>query len=163
MNDALPPPRRRSRLLIVSLCVNAALIAFLSLILWRAAHIDRTIGSGGPLAPKSIIFEFPSRSAAIDAVIAAHAQKEAALRKAAIDARRALVRVIAAPDYTADAMRKASTAVSAADAALEAESVAMSDDALTTLSPDERKTLVERLKRRNRSWLWRTFHPRGRM
>jgi Spy/CpxP family protein refolding chaperone len=163
MDDALPQPRRRSLALIVSLCVNVALIAFIALVLWRGAHIDRSVGAGGPLAPKSILAEFPGRTAAIDAVIAAHREKETALRAAAVEARRALGHVVASPAYTPEAMHKAFAAIAAADAALEADAVAMSDESLAALSPGERKTLVERLKRRNRSWLWRTFHQRDRL
>jgi uncharacterized membrane protein len=164
MDDALPPPRRRSRLLIVSLCVNVALLAFITLVLWRAAHVDHSIGGGpSPLAPKAVIAEFPGRTEAIQAVIAAHTQKIFALRAASAQSRREAGRVLEAPDYSPATMRKALAAIAAADAALEVESVAMSADSLATLTPAERRTLVEHLKRRNRSWLYRTFHQGGRM
>jgi len=164
MDDTLPPPRRRSWLLIASLCVNLALIAFIAVALWRLAHIDRSVGAGvSPLAPKHVIADFPGHAGAIDAVIEAHRAKIEALRAAAVSTRIASVKLLAAPDYTPQKMQAALAAVAKADAALEAEDVRMAADSLATLSPDERKTLVDRLKRRNRSWLYKTFHPRGRM
>jgi uncharacterized membrane protein len=164
MDDVLPPPRRRSWLLIASLCVNVALIAFVAVALWRVAHVDRSIGAGvSPLAPKHVIAEFPGRAGAIQAVIEAHRAKIVTLRAATVSTRLAAAMLLASPDYTPATMQDAMAAIAKADAALEAEDVRMATDGLSTLSPDERKTLVERLKRRNRSWFYKTFHPRGRM
>ena len=161
MDDTLPPPRRRSRLLIVSLCVNVALIAFVAVILWRAAHVDRSVGAGfSPLAPKSVAAEFSGRAGAIGAAIEAHRAKVLALRAASQSARRDAFKLLASEAYTPQKMQAALAAIAKADAALEAEDIQMSADSLATLSSDERKQFVERLKRRNKSWLYRTFHQR---
>jgi uncharacterized membrane protein len=161
MDDKLPPPRRRSRLLIVSLCVNVALIAFIAVVLWRAAHVDRSVGAGiSPLAPKSVAAEFSGRAAAIGAAIDAHRAKILALRATSASTRHEAFALLASDAYTPQKMQAALAAIARADAALEAEDVQMAADGLATLSPDERKTFVEHIKRRDRSWLYRTFHQR---
>jgi uncharacterized membrane protein len=161
MDDALPPPRRRSRLLIISLCVNVALLAFIAVVLWRAAHVDHSVGAGiSPLAPKSVAAEFSNRAGAIGAAIDAHRAKILTLRAASVATRRDAFALLGSDDYTPQKMQAALAAIAKADAALEAEDIRMSADSLAILSPDERKTFVERLKRRNASWLYRTFHQR---
>ena len=116
-----------------------------------------------PLAPKPVIAEFPDRQAAIQSVIDTHTVRITALRLASAHARRDMFRLMVSPDYSPVKMRAALAAVATADAALEAESVAMAADSLSTLSPAQRQALAETLRKRNRSWLYRTFKPRGRM
>jgi uncharacterized membrane protein len=154
-------PRRPSVLLIVSLCLNIVLIPVIAVIIFRAAYHVNTIGSGGILAPRSVMAEAPAESDRIAAIIAGHEAKIRALRASAAGARREAFRVLAAPDYTPDKFRQALAAVADADSALERENIAMMAESLTTLTPKERETLVAHAKGRGRFWLWRAFRPRS--
>jgi len=162
MTDTLPPaPRsRRSWLLIVSLCLNIALIPVIGAVVVRAMHRDVQIGSGGILAPRSLINAFPSEGGKIQKVIAAHTPTIRERRHASVQTRIQAWQVLGASDYTPDKMAKALDAIHAADTALEGESLAMMNDSLAALTPDERMALVEKIRKRNRSWLVRMFRPK---
>ena len=163
MSEPVPPPRRRvSWLLIVSLCLNIALVPVIAAVVLRALHRDSEIGSGGVLAPLSVAAAIPDERVRIQKIVAAHAPKIVALRQQAALARRNAFNMLAAPDYTPEKLVAALAAVHAADGALEAESIAMMGDSLATLSPAERQAMVEKVRKRNRSWLFRMFRPRGR-
>lgn len=158
----LPPPRpRRSWLLIVSLCLNIALVPVIAAVVIRATHRDVQIGSGGVLAPRTLMTAFPSDAGKIQKVIDAHTPRIRALRRGSIDARRDAFRMLDAPGYTPEKMAKALDAVHDADTALEGESIAMMNDSLATLSPEERGALAEKVRKRNRSWLFRMFRPKA--
>jgi len=164
MTDAAPTPPpaprpRRSWLLIVSLCLNIALVPVIAAVVVRAMHRDVQIGSGGILAPRSLIAAFPNEAGRIQKVIDAHTPKNRELRRASVQARRDAWLLLGSPGYTADAMAKALEAVHAADTALEGESVSMMSDGLAVLTPGERAAVVEKIRRRNRSWLFRMFRP----
>ena len=154
------PPRRRSWLLIVSLCLNIALVPVIAAVVIRALHIDTEIGSGGVLAPRSLMAALPDQSAHIQKVIDAHTPKIRALRRESVRTRLDAFDLLASPGYTPDKMAAALSAVTAADGALERESVAMLGDTFAVLTPAERQAIVERVRRRNRSWLFRMFRPR---
>jgi len=158
MDEAKP---RRNWLLIVSLCLNVALIGGIAVVAWRVAHFDLFTGSGGPLAPRTVMAQFPDREPAIEKIIAAHQARLADLRHSAATARRDVFRLFASPDYTPERMASALDAVATADVAIEREAVVMENESLATLSPAQRQTLVERVKARNRSWLFRMFRRQG--
>ena len=161
MSDATPQPRRRrSWLLIVSLCLNIALVPVIAAVVIRALHRDTTIGSGGVLAPRSVQAAIPDERANIQKVIDAHGVRITELRAASVQARRQAFAALAAPSYTPAKMATALAAVTAADTALETESVAMMGDSLATLTPAERSAMVEKVRKRNRFWLWRMLRPR---
>lgn len=155
MDDALPPPRRRRNwLLIVSLCANVALIAFVAVALYRAGHM----APGGPLGPVALSEEFPQARPALQHVVDAHAAKIAVLRATALQARHDAFYTIAGPAYSPQKMRAALAAVAAADRAVEDDDIAAAGEALAALTPQERQMLVDRVKRRSRFWLWRESH-----
>jgi len=161
MTDAAPAPRpRRSWLLIVSLCLNIALIPVVGAVVLRAMHRDVQIGSGGVLAPRLLMNAFPAEAGRIQKVVSAHTPKIKDLRHGSVQARLGAWQLLDSPNYTPDRMAKALEAVHAADTALEGESIAMMNDSLATLSPAERGALVEKVRRRNRSWLFRMFRPK---
>src|SRR3569832_801836 len=163
MTDTPPPapPRpRRSWLLIVSLCLNIALIPVIGAVVVRALHRDVQVGSGGILAPRSLISAFPSESGRIQKVIDAHTPKIKDLRHGSLQTRREAWEILGSPGYAPDKMSKALDAVHDADAALESESIAMMADSIAVLTPAERGALVEKIRKRNRSWLFRMFRPR---
>jgi uncharacterized membrane protein len=154
-------PRRRNWLLILSLCFNVVLVALIVTAVLRAPQRPPAIGSGGVLAPRSIMAALPDAAGPVQKVIDAHTPKIKALRQAAGRARRAAFRELAAPDYTPQKLTAALEVVRTADSALEAESIAMMRDSLATLSPQDRQTMVERVKARNRSWWFHLFRPRA--
>lgn len=159
MNEATPK-RRVSWLLIVSLCLNIALVPVIAAVMIRALHRDTTIGSGGVLAPRSVQAAIPDERANIQKVIDAHSARITTLRAASVNARRQAFAALAAPDYTPAKMATALAAITTADTALETESVAMMGDSLATLTPAERSAMVEKVRKRNRFWLWRMLRPR---
>ena len=162
MTDTPPPvPRpRRNWLLIVSLCLNIALIPVIGAVVVRALHRDVQVGSGGILAPRSLMNAFPAEGGKIQKVIAAHTPTIKTLRRASVQTRVKAWQLLGSSDYTPNAMAKALDAIHTADTALEGESLAMMNDSLATLTPDERTALVEKIRKRNRSWLFRMFRPK---
>jgi uncharacterized membrane protein len=161
MNDTTVPRRRRSWLLIVSLCLNVALLALIAVTIWRVTHLDTRIGSGGLLAPRSILAAAPDAEPAIEAVIDAHTAKLKVLHAASAAARRDAFHLLTAPDYTPAKMAAALDAVARADAALEAENIAMEADSIAKLTPGERTRVADHVKRRLGGWFFRQFR-RGR-
>jgi uncharacterized membrane protein len=159
---AAPPKRRVNWLLIVSLCLNIALVPVIAAVVIRALHRDTAIGSGGILAPRSLMAALPDERVHIQKIIDAHSAKILSLRQASVRARLAAFEVLGAPGYTPQKLSAALDAVTVADTALETESVAMMSQSLATLTPAERQAMVEKVKKRNRSWLFRMFRPRGR-
>jgi Spy/CpxP family protein refolding chaperone len=161
MSDAIPAqPRRRSVLLIVSLCLNVILIPVIAVVMYHAAHRGNEIGSGGALSPRSVISAVPGERDRIETIITTHTPKVRALRAASAHARREAFATLLAPDYTAEKFRAALDAVANADSALERENIAMMAESLATLTAQERETMVSRTKMRNRFWLRRLFQTR---
>ncbi|MEI9988908.1 MAG: periplasmic heavy metal sensor [Rhizomicrobium sp.] len=146
---------RRKWLLIVSLCLNVALIAGIAVVAWRIAHFDIAAGGGGPMSPRAVMAEFPDREGAIQRIVAAHRARIADLRRAAAQARREVFGAFAAPDYTLRKMAASLDAMAAADAAVEREAVALAGESLATLSPAQRQAMADRLKARDHSWFFR--------
>lgn len=156
------PRRKRSWLLIVSLLLNAVLIALIAGTLWRVAHRDVSVGAGGGmLSPRAVQHEFPTARDRVQKIIAAHAATIKKLRAESIRTRRAAFDVLASRDYTPEKFAKALDAVRAADSALEAESITLMGEGLATLSPEERAALVEKVRKRDGYWLFRMFRPKA--
>ena len=161
MSQAAPPTsRRRSVLLIVSLCLNLLLVPVVAVVIYHAAHRGYEIGSGGVLAPHTVMRAVPEKQAQIEAVVAAHTPKIRTLRAASVRARRDAFRALSSPDYTPEKFRQSLAAVASADAALERENLAMMSESLATLTPSERDTVVARTRARSRFWLWHLFQSR---
>ena len=162
MDQQVTPKRRVSWLLIVSLCLNIALVPVVAAVVIRALHRDTEVGSGGVLAPRSLIAALPDERVHIQKIIDVHTAKILELRKNSMFARRQAFDVLASSDYTPARMEAALAAVTVADAALETESVGMLNQSLAVLTPVERQAIVEKVRKRNRSWLFRMFRPRRR-
>jgi uncharacterized membrane protein len=157
-----PPSRRRvSWLLLVSLCINIVLILVFVGVMYRALHRETTIGSGGLLAPRSLMTSLPDERFKLQKIIANHTPAITTLRAASFRTRREALDVLGSPDYTPDKLTTALHAVTTADSALETESVAMLGESLAVLTPAERSAIVEKVRKRNRSWLFRMFKPKG--
>src|SRR5258708_35117639 len=162
MSEATPvPQRRRSVLLIVSLCLNIVLIPIIAAVVIRAAHRDGVVGAGGVLAPRSVMAAVPGERDRIQAIIDRHAPRVISLRSVSAQARREAFMKLAAPDFTQAAFLKSLSTVQNADNALEHENIAMMAESLAVLTPVERQAMVTRTKARNRSWFWRMLRPRS--
>jgi uncharacterized membrane protein len=161
MEQSKSPPRRRNIALIVSLCLNIVLLPVLAAVVIRAMHRDTAIGAGGVLAPRSVMAAIPAEQATIQKVIDAHGAKLRALRLQSLRMRKEAFAVFAAPDYTPEKFAAALNRVHDADSALEAESITMMAQSLAVLTPEERRAMADRVKQRNRSWLFRMFRPRA--
>ena len=160
MSDT-PAPRSRSILLIVSLCLNIALVPIFAVVIYRAAHRVPEIGAGGVLAPRTVMEAVPAERDRIQAIIDAHTPKIRALRTAALRARRDAFQALGTADFSPDLFNKALADVSTADSALERENIGMMSESLAALTPAERQEMVVRTKARNRSWFWRMFGRRA--
>jgi hypothetical protein len=81
-------------------------------------------------------------------------------RQAARRARLAAFRVFAGQDYSPESFAAALDQVHAADNKLEEEAIGLSRDVITSLTPDQRKTIVERIRTgANRPWWRRLLGP----
>jgi uncharacterized membrane protein len=152
-----PKSRGRSVLLIVSLCLNVALIA---MIVAGIANAIRMAGHPkGMLAPQALLAAAStSERPQIQAVIDAHAARVKELEKAEFTARRAALEVFAQPNLNADEFKKALDAVNAADDAVREEQIAVMDEAATKLSASERAAMTEKAHRRIHWWLGMRRH-----
>jgi uncharacterized membrane protein len=159
MSDTIAPPQRRNTLLIVSLCLNAALIVIVAAGLWRAAH--PLAAQRGILSPYGLMREVPAERDRIQAILESHSAELRSLRAASGDARLKAVDSLDAPDYALAKFEAALKAVGTADAALEDKLIDTMNESFAVLSPAERKAVADSIKRRNRSWLFQTFRNRA--
>lgn len=160
MSQVTPPlkPRRAANiLLIVSLCLNIALLPVIAAVVLRAVHRAGEIGAGGILAPRSVMTAIPAEAPQIQKIIDAHTPKIRALRAASVRTRTDAFAALAGSNYSADKFSSALERVATADSALERESIAMMADGLAVLTPAERQAMVKKIQKRNRSWFWRMF------
>src|SRR6185437_1215242 len=124
-----PPRPWRNVLLVLSLCLNVALLAILGVGAVRlAAAAGRApfIGQpAGPLAPGQVMRSLsPERRGAVQAVVRRHRPELLRLRRAARDARQETFGVFAAPGFDNAAFAAALDRVRDADGALEDEAIA---------------------------------------
>lgn len=152
------PSRTRSTLLVMSLCLNAGLIA---LILVGLGRFGPVFMPPGAMAPVQIARDLPDAGRQkVLGVIAEHRDALREKRRAARAARLAVFQVITAPTYVAGDLSHALDQVRAADASLEEESIAQQRDVINALTPDERKLVSDRVReRRNRPWWRRLLRP----
>ena len=159
MSETFAPPKQRNELLIVSLCINVALIVIILACFWRTLYPLAT--SRGILSPYGLMREVPAERERIQAILDSHTAELRALRAASGDARVKAVESLDAPDYTPAKFEAALKAVGAADAALEAKLVDTMNESFAVLSPAERKSVADSIRRRNRTWMSQTFRNRA--
>ena len=144
---------RRSVLLIVSLCLNVALVVMIVAGILNAIH--RQPPRGNPLGPDALKEDAaPAERAKIDAIVAAHAGKIQELRKADWAARRTAFKIFAAPNFDPAAFSNALGKAQDADDSLRREMSAVSAQAAAQLSPSERQAVAQKARRR---FMWRRF------
>ena len=154
-----PPRPWRNVLLVLSLCLNVALLAILGVGAVRlAAAAGRApfIGQpAGPLAPGQVMRSLsPERRGAVQAVVRRHRPELLRLRRAARDARQETFGVFAAPGFDNAAFAAALDRVRDADGALEDEAIAQARDIVAALTPAERQKVIADRPRPRRSF-WR--------
>jgi uncharacterized membrane protein len=156
------PSRGRTILLVASLCLNLLLIALIVVGLSRAVQGGFIAQPGGQLAPGQIARGLsPEGQAKVRGIIAEHRDAIREARQGARRARLSAFRIFASPDYTPDAFTTALEQVRAADSRLEEEAILMLKDTINNLTPDERKTIVTRVRTgANRPW-WRRWFIRA--
>jgi uncharacterized membrane protein len=155
MSDPAPAySRTRTTLMVMSLCLNVGLIALILVGIGRVG--TSFIAQPGVMAPAQIARGLPpkQREKILD-IVAAHRDAMRERRQAARRARLEAFRIFAAPDYSAGDFTRALDAVRVADAALEEEAVALQQDVVNTLTPEERKLIAERAQARRDRPAWR--------
>ena len=159
--DPSKAARGRSILLVGSLCLNVLLVGVIVAGVGRVVQGGFIAQPGGPLAPGQIMRSLPPDEAA--KVRALQRQHQPALRQARQGARKARLaafRVFAGSDFSPANFAAALEDVRAADGKLEEEAIALSRDVIGSLTPDERKTIVERIRTgANRVWWRRLLRP----
>lgn len=156
--DEVARARTRTALLVMSLCLNAGLIA---LILVGIGRMGARFGPPpGMMAPRQIARGLPPQQREkIRGIVRAHRPAMQARRQAARRARLAAFRVFASPDYTASGFARALDQVRTADAALESQAISLQRDVVDALTPAERTRIARRVAAmRNRS-LRRSLRP----
>lgn len=137
----------RSVLLVMSLCLNVALLAILGVGVVRFTAVARRAPfiaqPAGPLAPGQVMRSLtPERRAAVQAVMRRHRSELARLRRAARDARQETFQVFAAPGFDNAAFAAALDRVRDADGNLEDEAIAQARDIVAALTPQERQKVI---------------------
>jgi uncharacterized membrane protein len=158
MADAAPSrtmsPRTRATLMVMSLCLNVGLIAFILVGIGRVSQ--GLIAGPGVMGPAQIARELPDAGRLkVTGIMTEHQDALAEKRLAARIARQRVFRALIAPNYLPDNFARALDQVRAADAALEEESVAQQSDVINALTPDERQLIVSRILGRRRPQWWR--------
>lgn len=155
MADPAPAQSRtRTALMVMSLCLNVGLIALILVGIGRVGN--RFIAQPGIMAPAQIArFLLPPQQEKVGDIVAAHRDALRERRQAARQARLEAFRIFAAPDYSSGDFTRALDSVRTADAALEEEAVALQQDVVNILTPDERKMIAERIKARRERPAWR--------
>ena len=159
MSDPVITPKRQpSVLLIVSLCLNLALIGLIAITVMRGGmhrferHEDKL-----SLSAQSLMRMVPAEQTKIQAIIDAHRPKMRELRHQAMLARGEAFQFLEAKDFRADDFAKSLASDDAADAALEAETMTMTAQAVAVLTPRERADIAAKVQKPDRAGLRRFF------
>ena len=148
MSDPAVMPERRgpSVLLIVSLCVNAALIGLIAITFLRGFPPPREQKNAG-LSPMALIRMVPAEETRIRAIMDKHHAAVRELRQNSLQARSELFGRISAPEFDRAAFEKALGDVQASDTALEAETMKVTAESLEALTPAERRSVAEQVRK----------------
>jgi uncharacterized membrane protein len=155
------PRQGPSILLIVSLCLNVALIGLIGIGLVRyGVRSFEPHPAGGALNAQMLMRMFPAEQAKLEAIAQAHRPKLRALRLARNQARADAFQVLSAPIFDGGALAKSLAAIQAADAAFETEQAKETVESVAALTPAERQSVAEKLPKPNKAWLRRAFRRR---
>jgi uncharacterized membrane protein len=153
-------PRRRSVPLIISLCLNVALIAMVAV---GIANGIRHARHGREFLSPQILMAAasPAERARIQSIVDAHADKVRALKKADAAARLAALKQFESPQFDRAEFAKAIDAVHKADDALRQELTDVTEESVLQLSPAERQAVAAKAKRRMEWWRFLRGHHNG--
>ncbi len=149
-----PPPRRSNVVLIVSLCLNVALIGMITIGIVNAIRFRTRMHLPGPLAPQALMHEASSAERAkIQSVIDAHLARFRELRLEAMEARMAAFHAFTDPGFSVSNFENALERVHQADSAVQDEAIKITAESAAQLSPAERKAVADKIRaRRRRGW-----------
>lgn len=161
MSDPDRASRIRTVLLPLSLCLNVILITLLVVGFGKVVQASFITHPGGQLQPGAIVQAVaPDRQQAVREIVADHAGPVLTARRQARKARIEAFRLFADPNFNADAFAKALEDVRQADSNLEEEAISTLRDVIAGLTPQERKSVIERARRgANRPWWRRLLQP----
>lgn len=144
-------PGGRSWALIVSICLNVALIAMIIAAIGGMFFHRGRPWEGGPLGIHAMLdVATPPERAKIQSIVDRHHDRLQDLGDRARAARSAAHEVFAQPNFDRAAYTQALDKMRAADDALKVEVGAMMGEAASELSPEERKQLAAKAERRSK-------------
>lgn len=159
MSDpGLQPKRQPSVLLIVSLCLNIALIGLIAITYMRTGmrHLEPH-DRNRSISAQSLMRTIPAEEGKIRSILDTHRKQMRELKRASMAARAESIELLQAKDFKADAFAKSLEAVQIADAALEAETMKITAESIAVLTPEERAAITAGMKRPDRGELRRLF------
>jgi len=150
------PTRRPSAVLIVSLCLNLALVGLIAIALTRSGPrgFEPHEPKGG-LSAQALIRMVPAEESKIRAIMEAHHARIHELRGDAMRARAESFRVLSSPEFREEDFSKTLAAVETADSALQAEIMKLTAESIAALTPAERQMIAAKVKRPDKSWFKR--------
>ena len=157
MSEA-PVRQKPSLLLIVSLCLNVALLGVVGATLWRSneeALEPRTPRAG--LSAQMLTRMVPAEKAKIEAMLSLHRPRLRELRIHAMQARVESFRLLTDPNFDSAAFAKSLAQVQSADAALEAETMTITAESVAALTPQERALVAGKVRKPDRASLKHFF------
>ncbi|MBV9331240.1 MAG: periplasmic heavy metal sensor [Alphaproteobacteria bacterium] len=153
MSDTAQQRPRASWLLIVSLCGNVALAAIVVMGILSAARHATLLSN---FSPQSLMEDASyAERGRLRAILEGHAPRLKALRMADLGARRELLDALRASALDISGFAAALKKVRSADDALRQEQEVIAIAFVSQLSPDERRAMAEKVRRR--AWWIRTF------
>jgi uncharacterized membrane protein len=159
MSDpAAAPKRQPSILLIVSLCLNLALIGLIAIAYMRTGmrHFEPHEGKV-TLSAQSLMRLAPAEEKKIQGIVDAHRKQIHQLRQKSVQARAEAFRLLESRDFNADDFAKSLAAVQNADTALETETMKVTAESVAVLTPAERETVAGQVRKPDRAELRRFF------
>lgn len=165
MSDpAVLPKRQPSVLLIVSLCLNLALIGLIAITFMRTGmhHFGGREGHEGrggkvALSAQALMRLAPGEEAKIQGILDSHRKQLRELRQQAMQARSEAFHFLESRDFKPDDFARSLAAVQSADAALEAETMKVTAESVAALTPAERETVVSQVRKPDRAGLRHFF------
>jgi Spy/CpxP family protein refolding chaperone len=157
VSDPAVVPERRgpSVILIVSLCVNAALIGLIAITLLRGFPPPPHDQKGAGLSPMALMHMVPAEQDKIQAIMDKHHAAIRELRQRSLQARGELFGRLSASEFDRAAFEKALADVQAADTALETETMKTTAESIEALTPAERASVASQVRKPHGPWLRR--------
>jgi uncharacterized membrane protein len=149
------PKRGPSVVLIVSLCLNLALIGLIAIAMTRGPRGFEPHEPKGGLSAQALIRMVPAEESKIRSIMEAHHARVHELRGDAMRARAESFGVLSSPEFREDDFAKSLADVEKADAALQSEIMKLTAESVASLTPAERQVVAAKVKRPDRSWFKR--------